>query len=359
MTKFYDWQKTFSYNAPVTIVVGARGIGKTFGLRLQCIRDFIKDGTRFVEAFRYKDEMKSAVRGYFDRLAQLEELAGYEFKSDMSGGYIREKGAKEWQRVAYFVPLTRAQAAKQDTFARVRRIFFDEFIIDKTNRYGRYLPNEGSLYSGLVDTVTRQQAGDGQQPKAYLLGNALDLVNPYFTALGITEIPPAGYHWKAGKRVLLHMVPRTAAAAKAKADETLAGQMMDIFGSKADREASHANAFTIVGESFIVKGQKVKAPMASIIWHGHAFTVWAREAKNGLLAAEYHVREGIAPECEAAGRAFYFSRSDARIDYRAAKRGERGLAWLAPVFQAGRITFETPELFETFTQVLSYFSLAV
>lgn len=359
MPKFYDWQKTLSYNAPVTMVVGARGIGKTFGLRLQCIRDFIKDDSRFVEAFRYKDEMKPAVRGYFDRLGRLEELAGYEFKSDMSGGFIREKGAKEWQRVAYFVPLTRAQAAKQDTFARVRRIFLDEFIIDKSNRYGRYLPNEGSLYSGLVETVTRQQAGDGQRPKAYLLGNALDLVNPYFASLGITEEPPPGYHWKSGKRVLLHMVPRTAADAKAKAEETLAGQMMDIFGSDADREASYANAFTLAGKSFIVKGQKVKVPMVSVIWRGQPFTVWARAAKNGKMAAEYHVREGIAPECEAAGHAFYFSRSDARIDYRAAKRGEKGLAWLAPVFQSGRITFETPALFEAFTQVLNYFSLTV
>lgn len=356
---FYDWPKTLSYNADVTIVVGARGIGKTFGLRLQCIRDYLKTGARFVEAFRYKDEQKSAVRGYFDRLAQLDELAGFEFKSDMSGGYIREKGAKNWELLAYFVPLTRAQAAKQDTFARVHRIFLDEFIIDKNNRYGRYLPNEGGLFAGLVSTVTRQQAGDGSRPKAYLLGNALDLVNPYFAALGITEQPAPGFHWHAGKTVLMHMVPRTGEAAAAAAQQTLSGRMMEIFGSEADRASTHDNAFTVAGETFIVKGQKVKMPMVALMWRGQPLTIWARAGKDGRPAAEYHARPGIAPECEASGHAFYFSRSDARIDYRAAKRGEKGLAWLAPAFQQGRITFETPALFEAFTQVLSYFSLSV
>ena len=35
MTDYYDWHKTLSYNADVTMVIGARGIGKTYGLRKQ------------------------------------------------------------------------------------------------------------------------------------------------------------------------------------------------------------------------------------------------------------------------------------------------------------------------------------
>ena len=39
MADFYDWQKTLSYDADVTMVIGTRGVGKTFGLRTQFIRD--------------------------------------------------------------------------------------------------------------------------------------------------------------------------------------------------------------------------------------------------------------------------------------------------------------------------------
>ena len=55
MSKYYDWNKTLAYDADVTMVVGARGIGKTYGVRLQCIMDYIKNGFRFVELVRYKN----------------------------------------------------------------------------------------------------------------------------------------------------------------------------------------------------------------------------------------------------------------------------------------------------------------
>lgn len=354
-TQFYDWPKTLSYNAPLTLVVGARGIGKTFGLRLQCIRDFIRDGSRFVEIFRYKNEVKGASRGYFDKLALLEELSAWEFKSDQSGGYIRPKGAKEWQRIAYFVPMTRYQDAKKETFARVRRIFLDEFIIDRANQYGRYLPREFARYANIVDTVTRQQAGDGTQPRGYLLGNSLDLINPYFAALGISEPPPPGYRWYEGKTALLHMVPQSEEAAAAKRDETLAGKLLSLADDSEEAASALENAFTVKGDSFIEKDVKVLRPAVALVWRGQELTLWARKDSY----TRYHVKPGISRELEQAGRVFYFSRADARIDYRAAKRGEKQLAWLAPVFSAGKITFETPALFETFTQVLSYFSLPI
>lgn len=57
MPKYYDWEKTLSYDADVTMVIGARGVGKTFGLRKQCIKDFLRDGSRFVEVTRFKNEL--------------------------------------------------------------------------------------------------------------------------------------------------------------------------------------------------------------------------------------------------------------------------------------------------------------
>lgn len=43
--KYYDWQKMLSYDADVTIVVGAHGCGKTFALRRQCIADYNVENT--------------------------------------------------------------------------------------------------------------------------------------------------------------------------------------------------------------------------------------------------------------------------------------------------------------------------
>ena len=65
MADFYDWHKTLSFDADVTMVIGPRGIGKTFGLRYQCIKDFLKDGSRFVEVCRFKAELSGVSDGYF------------------------------------------------------------------------------------------------------------------------------------------------------------------------------------------------------------------------------------------------------------------------------------------------------
>ena len=54
MTAFYDWERTLSYDADITMVIGARGYGKTYGLRRQFLRDYIGKGYRFVEVVQLK-----------------------------------------------------------------------------------------------------------------------------------------------------------------------------------------------------------------------------------------------------------------------------------------------------------------
>ena len=63
MKKYYDWEKTLSYDADVTMVIGARGVGKTFGLRRQFIRDYLRHEWRFVEVTRYKNELSGVSDG--------------------------------------------------------------------------------------------------------------------------------------------------------------------------------------------------------------------------------------------------------------------------------------------------------
>ena len=57
ISRYYDWGRTFAYDAPMTMVVGVRDVGKTYGLRKQLVNDFLKDGARFVQLVRYKTEL--------------------------------------------------------------------------------------------------------------------------------------------------------------------------------------------------------------------------------------------------------------------------------------------------------------
>ena len=80
-SKFYDWGDTFSKDAYMTMVCASRDAGKTYGLRRQFARDFLKDGSRFVQLVRFKTDLAPVASGYFDKLQQ----AG----RGISGAYIQ------------------------------------------------------------------------------------------------------------------------------------------------------------------------------------------------------------------------------------------------------------------------------
>lgn len=350
---FYDWPRTRSFNAGLTLIVGGRGIGKTYGARLNGLNDFLKREQRTVEIFRTKSEMKRVTAGYFDRLALRPEFRACDFRSDASGGFIKTAGGGKWEKIFYWAWITSYQDLKKQTTVNVRQLIFDEFILDRTNSYQRYVTNEFAKVANIVDTVTRQRAGDGQAPQLFMLANAVDLVNPYFAALGIDRPPQFGYRWYAKKTALLHMVEQSEEDIRKKSEETLSGRLLALAGD--DREAASAlkNEFTLRGESFIAKRCKVTRPVASIVWRGKEFTIWRRVDNVDKL----HIRDGIASECRSWNRVFYFSRADARIDYRAAKRADKSLRWVGEVFANGGITFETPALFEIFAEVATYLGL--
>lgn len=223
--KYYDWQKTLSYDAPVTMVITARGYGKTYGLRKQCISDYLKNGWRFVEITRYAQELSPLMENYFDRLQK--EFPQHIFKCEKNMAYISIKpsdGDKpQWNICGYFVAMTQFQLLKKLTFNRVKRIFMDESVLEKDDSNHRYLKNEWNILTNIVDTVTRERADDTNNPRLYLLGNACDILNPYFEHAGISGNPKCGYSWHLNKSFLLHNLENVEYATEKK--RTLAGKM--------------------------------------------------------------------------------------------------------------------------------------
>ena len=107
--QYFNWGPVLSRQAPITMVVGARGLGKTYGLRKACIEEYLRKGLRFVEVSRFKSEQKAVSKGYFARVSQ--EFPGMEFEVRGNEGFIwrgktTEKGKKVWEKLCFFVSLT-------------------------------------------------------------------------------------------------------------------------------------------------------------------------------------------------------------------------------------------------------------
>lgn len=358
MADFYDWHKTLSYDADVTMVVGPRGVGKTFGLRKQCIKDFLRDGSRFVEVTRFKNELSGVADGYFNRLQDLPDFEGYMFRTDARYGWIakvpsevsdgEKKPKPEWQLMTYFIALSDAQRMKKRTFDKVRRIIFDEAILESSDRYHNYLPNEFGVLANLVDTVSRERADtDCLRPRVYLLGNACDLSNPYFAAYGVGTDLKFGYRWYANKTFLFHYVESGEYGIE-KLKGTVAGRMMQ--GTTAAKVAI-SNEFVGLNSEF-VKAKPSRAKFTfGIKCNGKTFGVWV-DMQGGL----YYVTGNVPNNTDKT--IYALTAEDNRINYIAARSANKTMSYFKEMYYMNLLRYQTITIKRDFyNEVLTKFGI--
>lgn len=170
---YYNYNKVISYNALLNILIGSRGVGKTFGASELVVKDFIKNGNEFVYLRRYKTELSKSMSKFFKALIQENKFP--DDKLDVKGNtfYINDNIA------GYGVTLSTAQQLKSSNFPKVKTIIFDEFLIESGQ--GHYLKNEVDIFLGLIETISRMR-----NVRVFMLANAVTEANPYFLYFDLT-----------------------------------------------------------------------------------------------------------------------------------------------------------------------------
>lgn len=158
---FYDYQKIISYNAPVNILIGERGVGKSYGIKNYVIKKFLKKKEKFLYIRRYDNELKAIFqKDFFGDIK--EAFPEVQLSSKNKKFYING------EIFGYAKRLTEAQDLKSSSFEDITTIVFDEYAIEKNKRY--YLPNEGMIIAGLLDSVIRNRSN----VKVFFLMNAVE-----------------------------------------------------------------------------------------------------------------------------------------------------------------------------------------
>lgn len=185
---YWDISRCLSYNCLFNFIVGARGVGKTYGSKKFVIKDFLRNGNQFVYVRRYKEELKKMKR-FFDDIQ--DEFPDTEFKVSPPNFIINDKVA------GTYMPLSTAKIEKSTPFPKVRTIIFDEFILDKGTHH--YLPDEVTNFLELYSTVARDR-----DVRVLFLSNALTVTNPYFMYFDIHL--PYGKDITSKNDILIEMV---------------------------------------------------------------------------------------------------------------------------------------------------------
>lgn len=173
---YYDTQPAWSRNGVWNFVVGARGLGKTFGFKRDAIKRAIERGEQFILLRRFQTELSTRM-SFFDDVGFL--FPDYDFRvhgmfAQMAHIDSRDDRKRPWATIGFFVALTGAQKHKGTSYHKVTTIIFDEFIIERG--YNQYLPDEVTVFTNFFSTVDRNK----DKTRAFFLANSVSIMNPYF-----------------------------------------------------------------------------------------------------------------------------------------------------------------------------------
>jgi hypothetical protein len=257
---YYDPNKLLSYNRIWNAVIGARGIGKSYGFKKHVVNRFLKHGKQFVYLRRYKGELVKLPQ-FFNDIKN--EFPNTEFKVKGRQLFINGKQA------GWGIPLSAWQSEKSNAYPDVETILFDEFIREKDN--SGYLPNEVPALLNLMDTVFR----DRENVRCVCLSNAVTIVNPYFLYFGL--IPNIKKRFNAYESIVVE-IPDSTDFSNARR-KTKFGALID--GTEYG-EMALDNTFTNDSQVFIEKRSKNSRFIFSLVYNKNTYGIWV-DSDLGLM----------------------------------------------------------------------------
>lgn len=184
---FYDYTPIMSRNAVFNMIVGGRGIGKSYGAKVREVKRALHSDWQFIYMRRFTEELKTSAESFFADIAH--EFPGWEFKRVGSKALARAAGSEdEYKQIGYFLALSVAKNFTSVSYPNVKTIIFDEFIADPSKMGVRYLQDEWTVLMNFYVTVDRYQ----ERVKVIMLANAISIDNPYFLHL---DHVPDGREW--------------------------------------------------------------------------------------------------------------------------------------------------------------------
>ena len=170
---YYNYDRIISYNALLNILIGERGVGKTFGASKLVTSDFIKRKRQFVYLRRYKTELSKSFKKFFEALKKENEFPEHKLETKGLTFLIDDEVA------GYGMTLSTAQQLKSSNFPDVYYIIFDEFLTKHL-----YLNDEFVLFMNTISTIVRKRT----DVKIYMLGNTVSKYSPYFEEMGLNHV---------------------------------------------------------------------------------------------------------------------------------------------------------------------------
>lgn len=199
MGDFYDGTKLLSMKdinnktPEIFMVTSNRSGGKTTYFGRLMMNAFLKKGEKFCLLYRYKYELGDCADKFFKDIGGL-FFNNYYMKSvpkakgvyhELYLGNIHDEEDGNLRCCGYAIAINSANTLKNYShlLSDVKRMLFDEFQSETNN----YCPDEIKKFISIHVSIARGQGQQVRYVPVYMCANPVTLLNPYYTALHISE----------------------------------------------------------------------------------------------------------------------------------------------------------------------------
>ena len=279
---FYSPERIISYNALLNLIIGERGVGKTYNFKVYAVKRFLNKGKQFAYIRRYETDLEASVGNtndnkFFEQIRN--EFPNSTFKISKSKKvrklYIDNKIC------GYAIPLSGADSLKSSSYENVDTIIYDEFQL-KEGSTQHYLRNEPEIILDIIETIGRLR-----DIRVYCLGNAISSTSPLMSYFDLTLPYNTDIKLFKGGTIAVEYIKNEKYRKVKKASRF--GKLID--GTKYGKYAID-NEFLTDSKAFIRKKDKNAKFYFILYVNGKQYGIW-KDFKNQLM----FISNDIDPNC--------------------------------------------------------------
>ena len=175
---------------PITIIIGARGTGKTYG----GLKHYIENDNSFILMRRMQSELDEIIRPEFNPFNVLNNDLGWDITTakigkSTAGFYhsqlIDDKIKPVGSALGFALALSTMANIRGFDASNITHLFYDEFIPEK---HVRSLRSEGEAVLNAYETINRNRELKGQEPLYMLLAsNSNNIASPVLMELELSQ----------------------------------------------------------------------------------------------------------------------------------------------------------------------------
>lgn len=215
---YYDYQPIDSFGCKTKLIVGARGIGKTFGVKRKVNKKFYYNKQKFIwlrDTESACDKMREA-----NGIAFFSDIKKEVFKHDFEGAILGEEIIINDELAGRLMSNSTFYNYKGNAFTSddFTTIVFDEFIPEDSQVVRG---NRTRMFLNMVETLGRLRT----DYDIYLLANALNRGDEILQMLGFTNVDAYGYYINREQDAVLHYASNDPNFEKAK-NQSTAGKLL-------------------------------------------------------------------------------------------------------------------------------------